>query len=51
MLAGASAVQLGSVIGYRGLAAFSNISRGIEKYLQRKGLKNAMEIVGLAHKY
>jgi dihydroorotate dehydrogenase (NAD+) catalytic subunit len=51
MLAGASAVQLGSVIGHTGLAAFSNISRGVKKYLERKGLKNAMEIIGLAHKY
>ena len=51
MLAGASAVQLGSVIGYKGLSAFTNITTGIKKYLERKGLKSAMEIVGLAHKY
>jgi dihydroorotate dehydrogenase (NAD+) catalytic subunit len=51
MLAGASAVQLGSVIGYQGISAFSNITIGIKKYLERKGLKNAMEVVGLAHKY
>jgi dihydroorotate dehydrogenase (NAD+) catalytic subunit len=51
MLAGAAAVQLGSVIGHTGLAAFSNIIRGVKKYLERKGLKNAMEIIGLAHKY
>jgi dihydroorotate dehydrogenase (NAD+) catalytic subunit len=51
MLAGASAVQLGSVIGYEGITAFKNITIGIKKYLERKGLKNAMEIVGLAHKY
>lgn len=51
MLAGASAVQLGSVIGHTGLAAFSNIIRGVKKYLERKGLRNAMEIIGLAHKY
>jgi dihydroorotate dehydrogenase (NAD+) catalytic subunit len=51
MLAGASAVQLGSAIGYQGISVFSNITRGIKKYLERKGLKNAMEVVGLAHKY
>ena len=51
MLAGASAVQLGSVIGSKGLNAFSNISKGVKKYLEKKGFKNAMEIVGLAHKY
>jgi dihydroorotate dehydrogenase (NAD+) catalytic subunit len=51
MLAGASAVQLGSAIGDQGITVFSNITRGIKKYLERKGLKNAMEVVGLAHKY
>ncbi|MGC2427807.1 MAG: dihydroorotate dehydrogenase [Nitrososphaeraceae archaeon] len=51
MLAGASAVQLGSVIGYQGISIFRNITRGIKKYLERKGLKNAMEVVGLSHKY
>ena len=51
MLAGASAVQLGSVIANKGLAAFCDVSRGVKKYLERKGLKNAMEIIGLAHKY
>ena len=51
MLAGASSVQLGTVIGHTGLTTFSNIIRGIRKYVERKGLKNAMEIIGLAHKY
>lgn len=51
MLAGASAIQLGSVIGYEGIIAFSRITSGIKKYLERKGLKNAMELIGLAHKY
>jgi dihydroorotate dehydrogenase (NAD+) catalytic subunit len=51
MLAGASAVQLGTVIGYAGLTTFSSIVRGIRKYVERKGLKNVMEIIGLAHKY
>ena len=51
MLAGASAVQLGSVIGYRGIAVFRNIASGIKGYLERRGLKNVTEIIGLAHKY
>jgi dihydroorotate dehydrogenase (NAD+) catalytic subunit len=51
MLSGASAVQLGSVIAHKGLAAFSNINRGVKKYIERKGLKSAMEIIGLAHRY
>ena len=51
MLAGASAVQLGSVIGTRGIAVFRNIASGIKGYLERRGLKNVTEIIGLAHKY
>ncbi|HEY9387603.1 MAG TPA: dihydroorotate dehydrogenase [Nitrososphaeraceae archaeon] len=51
MLAGASAVQLGSVIAYQGLTIFNTICVGIKNYLERKNLKNVMEIVGLAHKY
>jgi dihydroorotate dehydrogenase (NAD+) catalytic subunit len=51
MLAGASVVQLGSVIGYQGIAAFRNISCGIQKYLENKGFKKVTEIIGLAHRY
>ncbi len=51
MLAGASVVQLGSVIGYQGITAFKNISWGIQKYLENKGFKKVTEIIGLAHRY
>ena len=51
MLAGASVVQLGSVIGYQGITAFRNISWGIQKYLENKGFKKVTEIIGLAHRY
>jgi dihydroorotate dehydrogenase (NAD+) catalytic subunit len=51
LLAGASAVQLGSVIGNLGLSAFRNISCGINNYLEKKGFKKVTEIVGLAHRY
>jgi dihydroorotate dehydrogenase (NAD+) catalytic subunit len=51
LLAGASAVQLGSVIGYKGLLAFRNIAYGINDYLEKKGFKKVTEIVGLAHRY
>jgi dihydroorotate dehydrogenase (NAD+) catalytic subunit len=50
MLAGASAIQLCSVIGYEGVGAFRKISLGLKSYLERKGFKNATELVGLAHK-
>jgi dihydroorotate dehydrogenase (NAD+) catalytic subunit len=51
MLAGASAIQLGSVIGYEGVGAFRKIGLGLKGYLERKGFKNATELVGLAHKW
>jgi dihydroorotate dehydrogenase (NAD+) catalytic subunit len=51
ILAGASAIQLGSVIGYRGISAFRDITLGVSKYLNKKGLGNVKELVGLAHKY
>jgi dihydroorotate dehydrogenase (NAD+) catalytic subunit len=51
LLAGASAVQLGSVIGYKGLLTFRNISYGIKHYLEKKNFKKVTEIVGLAHRY
>jgi dihydroorotate dehydrogenase (NAD+) catalytic subunit len=51
MLAGASAVQLGSVLATGGLSSFYSICSGIEGYLKRKNAKNVTEIVGLAHRY
>jgi dihydroorotate dehydrogenase (NAD+) catalytic subunit len=51
MLAGASAIQLSSVIGHEGLGTFQKINFGIKKYLERKGLKNLSGLVGLAHKF
>ncbi len=51
ILAGATAIELGSVIGYRGLKVFNGIKLGITRYLQKKDYKNVKEIVGLAHKY
>lgn len=51
MLAGASAVQLGSVIAAKGLSSFDAICLGMRNYLKRKSAKNVMEIIGHAHKY
>jgi dihydroorotate dehydrogenase len=51
MLAGASAVQLGSVLATGGLSSFQAICAGIEAYLKRKNAKNVTEIIGLAHRY
>jgi dihydroorotate dehydrogenase (NAD+) catalytic subunit len=51
MLAGASAVQIGTAIAYKGIGIFDSVNMGIESYLKRKGFKNINEIVGLAHKF
>lgn len=48
-LAGASAVQVGTGIAYRGLEIFRELTEGIEKYLAHRGYKSIGEIVGLAH--
>jgi len=50
MLAGASAVQVGTAIGSQGLGVFKSITRGIDAYVRRKGCRNVREIVGLSHR-
>ncbi|MBS7614888.1 dihydroorotate dehydrogenase [Candidatus Bathyarchaeota archaeon] len=50
MLAGASAVQIGSAIAFEDLAVFKSITDGICKYLERKNVKSVNEIVGMAHR-
>jgi dihydroorotate dehydrogenase (NAD+) catalytic subunit len=49
MLAGASAVQIGTAVATRGLGVFRSITRGIKVYLRRKGFGSVEEIVGLSH--
>lgn len=50
MLAGASAIQIGSSIALCGLSIFKSICDGICAYLEKKGFRSVKEIVGLAHK-
>lgn len=50
LLAGASAVQVGTAIAENGPMVFSEINRGLDAYLTRKKIGNVKEIVGLAHK-
>jgi len=49
MMAGATAVQIGSAIGRKGLSVFQVIIQGLQEYLEREGLKNIGDIVGVAH--
>jgi len=50
MLAGASAVQIGTAIALKGPNVFSSVVRGISAYLKRKGFRSVKDIVGLAHR-
>jgi len=53
ILAGASAIQIGSAIAYgkNGFKVFSEIQKGIINYLEAKGYRRIREIVGLAHNH
>jgi len=48
MMAGASAVQIGSAVTSKGLEVFREVNTGIEKFLERKGYSSVREIVSLA---
>jgi len=48
ILAGASAVQFGSVLGERWTEIFGEINNGIQNYMERKGYLNIGEMVGKA---
>lgn len=51
LLAGASAIQIGTAIASRGLGVFKEVTDGLEKYLARKKCRSVDEIVGQSHKY
>ena len=50
LLAGASAIQIGTAIALKNPEVFSAINQGIIEYLKKNRLKKVKEIVGLAHK-
>jgi dihydroorotate dehydrogenase (NAD+) catalytic subunit len=49
MMAGASAVGVGTGVYYRGMDVFSKITSEIEEYLERRGMKRMRDLVGVAH--
>ena len=51
LMAGASAVQIGSVLGLEGLNCFKEILNGLYKYLRIKKYKDLSELVGIAQRY
>ncbi|AJC71706.1 dihydroorotate dehydrogenase [Thermococcus guaymasensis DSM 11113] len=48
LLAGASALQIGTVVSLRGWKVFREINEGIRTYLESEGFSSMREIVGLA---
>lgn len=48
ILAGASAVQIGSAVSTSWLGIFDDINRGIKSYLARKGYDSIKELIGIA---
>jgi dihydroorotate dehydrogenase (NAD+) catalytic subunit len=50
LLAGASAVQIGTAVALKGSEVFKTVTRGIEVYLKRKGFESVNAIVGLSHR-
>ncbi|UCE29298.1 MAG: dihydroorotate dehydrogenase [Candidatus Bathyarchaeota archaeon] len=50
MLAGASAVQIGTAIAFSGLGVFKSVTEGIDAYLKEKGFRSVGEIVGLSNR-
>lgn len=49
LLAGAHAVQIGSVIAQKGLTVFNQISKGLRSYLTRRNLDHITQLIGKAH--
>jgi dihydroorotate dehydrogenase (NAD+) catalytic subunit len=50
MMAGASAVQIGSLIGLKGISSIGKIVKGLWTYLETENMSDIKEIVGIAHR-
>jgi dihydroorotate dehydrogenase (NAD+) catalytic subunit len=51
MLAGASAIQIGTAIAFKGLEVFKSVTTGIDAYVRKKGFESTKDIVGLAQNF
>jgi dihydroorotate dehydrogenase (NAD+) catalytic subunit len=49
LYAGASCVQIGTAVMYRGLEVFREITTGLEMFMKEKNYQTVEEMVGLAH--
>jgi dihydroorotate dehydrogenase (NAD+) catalytic subunit len=50
LMAGASAVQIGSALGFGGLNSLNKILKGLDKYLKIKSYAKVSELIGIAHR-
>jgi dihydroorotate dehydrogenase (NAD+) catalytic subunit len=50
MMAGASAVEVGTAVAYKGMGVFEEINRGISRFLLEHNYESVKDIVGIAHK-
>ncbi|MBS7643106.1 dihydroorotate dehydrogenase [Candidatus Bathyarchaeota archaeon] len=51
ILAGASAIQIGTAVAYYDFNVFHDVIEGIQAYLVRKGYGSVEELIGASHKY
>lgn len=49
LLAGASAVQIGSIIAQKGVGVFEELLSGLRAFLANRGISEVKELVGLSH--
>jgi len=50
MMAGASAVEVGTAVAYKGIGVFEEINRGISRFLLEHNYDSVRDVVGMAHK-
>lgn len=49
LMAGASAVQVGTAVALQGMEVFRSISEGIARYMKDNGFKKVEELIGIVH--
>jgi dihydroorotate dehydrogenase (NAD+) catalytic subunit len=49
IMAGATAVQIGSAVGRKGLQVFEHICSGMEAFMEQEGFGSVSQMVGVAH--
>ncbi|UCG71237.1 MAG: dihydroorotate dehydrogenase [Thermoplasmata archaeon] len=50
IMAGASAVQIGSGVFYKGAGIFNEVCQQIKKFMEAQGFETVKEMIGIAHK-